>query len=74
MIEIVLGLQYPRSIYNQFALPTHMAISASCRGEIYLHGHQSVIDQNLFSEEIGSDSCLIASAELLVDLWATKKG
>jgi hypothetical protein len=35
----------------------------------YLHCHQSIIDEDFFGEEIGSDSRLIASAELLIDLF-----
>lgn len=38
------------------------------QGKHYLHGHEPIIDKNLLGEEVGADSCLVAPAELLVDL------
>jgi hypothetical protein len=35
----------------------------------YLHRHQPVIDEDLLGEEIGTNSRLVASTELLVDLY-----
>jgi hypothetical protein len=33
-----------------------------------LHRYDSVINQDLFRKEVGTDCCLVACAELLVDL------
>ena len=37
-------------------------------GGQYLHGDQAVVDENLLCQEVGTDSCFVACAELLVDL------
>lgn len=34
-----------------------------------LHSHQSIVDQDLFGEEVGANCRLVACAELLVDLF-----
>jgi hypothetical protein len=51
-----------------------MMCSKSCLHESlgvpYLHRHQPVIDKDLLSQEIGTDSRLVASTELFVDLYA----
>jgi hypothetical protein len=36
----------------------------------HLHGHQSIVDQDLFGKEIGTDGRLVACAEFLVDLFS----
>jgi hypothetical protein len=33
-----------------------------------LHGHETVVHEHLFGEEVGADGGLVACAELLVDL------
>ena len=38
-------------------------------GEVYLHSNKSIIHQHFLCQEIGPNSRLIASAELLVDLY-----
>lgn len=49
----------------------HMEIFLVGRGGgLYLHRHQSVIDEDFFCKKVCSDRRLIASAELLVDLVA----
>ena len=35
---------------------------------MYLHCDQTIIDQDLFRQEVSPDSCFIASTEFLVDL------
>ena len=44
---------------------------AWCRLEdkTYLHCYQTVIDKDLFGEEVRTDGSFVACAELLVDLW-----
>jgi hypothetical protein len=65
MTETVLDLQYPRSDIPVSYNP-HMAIKVFSKP--HLHCDESVIDKNFLRQEIGSDGCLVASAELLVDL------
>lgn len=46
-------------------LQVHVGILLGMR---YLHGHEPIVDKDFLGKEIGSDGCLVASAEFLVDL------
>lgn len=69
MIGIALGQRYPRSIHG---MSVECSILSEYQSSLYLHGDESVIDEDFFGEEIGSNSGLIAPTELLVDLMTAK--
>lgn len=46
----------------------HVDWESGRRGSTHLHSHLSVIDEHFPRKEIGSDRCLVACTELLVDL------
>lgn len=71
MTGTALGLQYPRSDTPSQLLPLITIVLGSPTP--YLHCHQSVVDKNFLCEEIGSDSGFVASTELLIDLFISKK-
>lgn len=66
MTGIALDRQYPKSSISSQLSP--LIFDSQGASGPYLHGDQSVVDQNFFGEEISSNSSLIASAELLIDL------
>lgn len=54
-----------------------VASPRACRivlGKLYLHRHEPIVDKDFFGEKVGSNSCLVASAEFLVDLLPQDDG
>lgn len=40
-------------------------------GQAHLHSHKSIVHKNFFRQKVRTDSSLVASAELLIDLGGT---
>ena len=66
MIEIVLVLQYPRSMKQKKIQSTNKIIHKPNAIIIYLHSNKTIINNYFFGEKICTNSCFILIGEFMI--------